>query len=103
MKLIYRATNLAEAHIVLHQLHQADIEACVLNTHAQSAFGEIAPQAAMPQIWIAQLRHEAKALEILAKFQQPGDTREQFCPQCAEANPLSFELCWACGAAMPVQ
>jgi hypothetical protein len=99
MKLLFRAANLPDAHIVMHLLSQAGIPAHVLNENAQSAFGEVPAGAACPQVWITQPHQESQARAVIAKFESnaPPIGEVWKCGQCAEQNPATFELCWACG------
>lgn len=101
MKLLYRAANLPDAHIIMHLLSQAGIPAHVLNENAQSAFGEVTAGAACPQVWITQLHQEPQARAVVADFESKaapiGDVWT--CSQCGELNPPAFELCWSCGSA----
>ena len=101
MKLLYRALNLPDAHIVMHLLAQAGIPAHVLNVNAQSAFGDISANAACPQVWITQLHQEPHARAVIASFESkaaPASLNWQ-CAACTENNPPAFEICWSCGAA----
>lgn len=102
MKLLYRAANLPDAHIVMHLLSQAGIPAHVLNENAQSAFGDVPAGAACPQVWITQLHQEPQARAVIANYGSKaapiGDVWN--CAKCAEPNPPAFELCWACGSAV---
>jgi hypothetical protein len=92
------ASNLPEAHLLLHRLAQAGIEACVLNEHAQGGLGEIPFTHAYPEIWIMEETDEPRARRIVIEFEQtptsPDTTR---CVACGEMNPPTFEICWRCG------
>lgn len=96
------AANLPEAHLLLHRLAQAGIEARVLNEHAQGGLGEIPFTHAWPEIWIVEPTQEARARNVLKEFESaPAASSAARCAACAEINPPGFELCWHCGAALP--
>lgn len=57
------AANLPEAHLLLHRLAQAGIEARVLNEHAQGGLGEIPFTHAYPEIWIMEAADAARAAD----------------------------------------
>ena len=92
------AANLPEAHLLLHRLAQAGIEACVLNEHAQGGLGEIPFTHAYPEIWIMEQADEPRARRIVVEFEQAPVSRDTTrCSACGEMNPPAFELCWRCG------
>lgn len=92
------AANLPEAHLLLHRLAHAGIEARVLNEHAQGGLGEIPFTHAYPEIWVMEAADESRAREILAEFERAPSSRETACCQtCGEINPPGFEICWHCG------
>ncbi len=92
------AANLPEAHLLLHQLMHAGIEARVLNEHAQGGLGELPFTHAYPEIWIMEPAQEARAREILAEFERaPVLSTSLRCTGCNEINPPGFEICWQCG------
>jgi hypothetical protein len=49
---------------------------------------------------VFQARVDAARLPAIEQIRAAA--RAWDCPQCGEENPLSFELCWKCGAASPV-
>ncbi len=92
------AANLPEAHLLLHRLAHAGIEARVLNEHAQGGLGEIPFTHAYPEIWVMEESDEARARAILVEFEQPPAPRAPTrCKLCGEMNPPAFEICWQCG------
>lgn len=95
---LYSAANLPEAHLLLHRLAQAGIEARVLNEHAQGGMGEIPFTHAYPEIWIMEEADEARARRIVVEFEQaPSSPDTARCASCGEMNPPAFEICWRCG------
>jgi hypothetical protein len=96
------AANLPEAHLLLHRLAQAGIEARVLNKQAPNGLGEIPFPPAYPEIWIMEPEQEARAREILAEFERvPVSSAPARCAGCGETNPPGFEICWQCGRPLP--
>lgn len=82
-------------------LSQHGIRARVLNANASSIMGELPIDAALPQVWIDDPRSEERARAMIEEYQrtrQLGPPRQ--CARCAEENPSSFDLCWACGAGL---
>ena len=96
----YTAGSLPEAHLMLHRLQDAGIEAHVFNQNAQSGVGEIPFTHAWPEIWLADPADLARARAIVQAVEHPPVPRADWiCHTCAEANPGQFELCWSCGTA----
>ena len=63
--------------------------------------GEVPYEAALPQLWVEDPTHAARAREVILEFLKPapaGPPRK--CPNCGEENPRSFDLCWSCGAGL---
>lgn len=96
----YSAANLHEAHLILHLLDLAGIEARVFNEHALGATGEIPFTHSYPELWLADARDLTRAREIVRAYEQPAATETRACPACGEENPANFELCWRCGDAL---
>jgi len=96
---IYGAADLQDAHIVLGMLHQAGIEARVLNEHARGGLGDIPFGEAYPEVWIENERDLERALGIVRAYEaRQEDTRTLVCPACGEESPGNFDQCWKCGA-----
>lgn len=92
------AANLPEAHLLLHRLAHAGIEARVFNEHAQGGLGEIPFTHAYPEIWIMDAADETRAREIIAEYERTPATPDTVpCETCGEMNPQGFEICWHCG------
>ena len=103
MKRIYTAANLLDAQLVLDLLAQAGVPAHVFNANAMSALGDLPMSAAYPQIWIAQPHQEQHARAVIAEFQrQTPNLVAKICEGCTESSPGEFDLCWNCGASLPV-
>ncbi len=101
MRRLYTASNLPEAHLLLHRLTESGIEACVLNEHAQGGLGEIPFTHAWPEVWIMEEADEPRARRIVAEFEKPPTSKDTTrCGACGELNPPAFEICWRCGQAL---
>lgn len=102
MELLARLDRV-QAHLLRDRLARHGIGAHVLNLHVQGAVGELPPEAALPQVWIADARDRERARAVLAAHE--ADARRVgppcFCGDCGEENPAGFELCWRCGRALP--
>jgi hypothetical protein len=100
MELLVRLDRV-QAHLLRDRLARHGIDAHVLNLHVQGAIGELPPDAALPQVWIADSRDRERARRVLAAHE--ADARRVgpawHCRGCGEENPAGFELCWRCGAA----
>lgn len=96
---LYSAGNLGEAHLLLHRLEQAGIEARVLNQHAQGGLGELPFTQAYPEVWLENAADMRRGQAIVAEFEQilRGETGTRVCRGCGEPSPASFEICWNCG------
>lgn len=102
MQRLCTSANLAEAHLLLHRLMRAGIEARVFNEHAQGGLGEIPFTQAWAEIWIMENTQVARARAILKEFEDsPVTLTAQQCGACGETNPPGFEICWYCGSALP--
>ena len=98
---LYTAANLPDAYIVFNLLQQAGIEARVFNEHAQGGLGEIPFIQAYPEVWVMQPGDAEKARSVLAAYQaQIPSTETRMCPKCRESNPVSFDVCGSCAAAI---
>lgn len=98
---LYSASNLPEAHLLLHRLVRVGIEACVLNEHAQGGLGEIPFTHAYPEIWIMEEADERRARAIIAEFERTPNIQDAtYCRSCGESNPSEFEICWQCGKSL---
>jgi len=98
MKKIYSASNLQEAHIVMHLLDDAGIEAHVFNENAQSGVGELPFTDAYPEIWLENEEDEKQAKKIIKTYESSAVSNEVItCVHCKEKNPDNFTVCWSCG------
>lgn len=102
MELLARLDRV-QAHLLRDALARHGIDAHLLNLNVQGAVGELPPEAALPQVWIADARDRERARAVLAAHE--ADRRRTgppvACVGCGEENPAGFELCWCCGRALP--
>ena len=101
MERFYTALSRFDAYLLLHRLQHAGIKAHVFNEHVSSIVGEVPPDIAQPQVWLANERDRPRAEAVLAALaRERGQSGSVFCRACHEENPANFELCWHCGASL---
>jgi Putative prokaryotic signal transducing protein len=97
---VFKALNVAEAHLVKDLLLQEGIEATVTDEHEPLAGLSIVPPDVMVRI-----EDEPHAREIVADYLRRRETKDiapdWTCPNCGEQVPATFELCFRCGASRP--
>ena len=98
---VYVARQRFDAYLVADRLNQAGIRAYVFNEHMSSIVGDVPPDVAQPQVWIADDDDEPRARELLRAMEADARrTTPLYCRKCGEQSPGSFELCWNCGHAL---
>ena len=98
---IYVARQRYDAYLVADRLNQAGIRAHVFNEHASSIVGDVPPDVAQPQVWIADEADEPRARALLLEIELDAHrTTPRFCRKCGEQSPGNFDLCWNCGYAL---
>jgi len=96
---LYRAANLQEAHLVLHRLEQAGIEARLFNEYAQGGLGELPFTHVYPEIWVVEPADIERARRVVEDYQcAQSPLGAHICRFCGEESPGGFEICWRCGA-----
>ena len=100
MKRLTTAPNIAIATLWADMLTSGGIEATVQRYFAGSIAGEIPPDQALPEIWIADEAQFDAARSLLHELRHPP-RRRWVCPGCGERIDGPFEQCWKCGAQMP--
>jgi Putative prokaryotic signal transducing protein len=97
MKKLYSAQNLQEAHLVMHLLAHAGIEARVFNENLQGALGDIPFGEAYPQIWLVREKDSDRAKQVVQEYERgPVEKGSIWCRSCGEENPRHFQICWSC-------
>jgi hypothetical protein len=98
---VYVARQRFDAYLVADRLNQAGVRAHVFNEHMSSIVGDVPPDVAQPQVWIADDLDEARAREVLREMERDAArTTPRSCRACGEQSPGSFDLCWKCGTAL---
>ena len=100
MKRLISAPNIALATLWADMLRSAGVEASVQRYFASSIAGEIPPDQALPEVWVADDAQLARARALLDELRHPPH-RRWLCPGCGERIDGPFEQCWSCGASMP--
>lgn len=98
---LYTAGSLHEAQLLLDALHEAAVEALIVNEHLVGGFGQLPFGESLPRVAITNAAQRDEALEIVRAFEErmkDCDDAVVLCPSCREENPASFELCWSCRA-----
>ncbi len=95
-----QAPNLAIATLWADVLVGAGLAVSVQRAYASGIAGEIPPDQALPELWLADEHRLAEARALLHDLQHPAE-RRWACPGCAEVIEGPFDQCWNCGAAMP--
>jgi Putative prokaryotic signal transducing protein len=97
----YIARARFDAFLVADRLNQAGIRAHVFNQHAQSIVGDVPPDVAQPQVWLERESDCERAQVLLARIEDESRCGGQHrCGGCGEESPLTFDLCWNCGATL---
>ena len=100
MKRVTQATNLALATLWADLLRQGGFDVSVQRAYASSIAGEIPPDQALPEVWIADDDQLDAARALLHELRHPPFQR-WVCKGCGELIEGAFTQCWKCGASMP--
>lgn len=94
------APNLVIATLWCDMLNGAGFTVTVQRVFAGSIAGEIPPDQALPELWLADEAQAGAARQWLHALQNPPE-RRWACTGCHEVIDGPFEVCWACGSAAP--
>lgn len=100
MKRLVQAPNLALATLWADLLRQGGFDVSVQRAYASGIAGEIPPDQALPEVWIADDDQLDAAKALLEQLRHPP-FRRWVCTGCGELIEGPFTQCWQCGAAMP--
>lgn len=100
MKRVVQAPNLMVATLWQDMLRRDGLSASVQRAYASGIAGEIPPDQALPEIWVEDDAHHARALRLVELLQQPAQWCWR-CPGCAEVVEAPFAQCWNCGVLRP--
>ena len=96
MKRVMQAPNLAIATLWADMLVGAGFEVTVQRKYASSIAGEIPPDQALPEVWIADDDQLDAARALLHQLRHPP-FRRWVCKGCGELIEGAFTQCWKCG------
>ena len=97
----YVARHRYDAYLIADRLNQAGIKAHVFNEHASSIVGDVPPDIAQPQVWLARDEDRERAQKLLDTLEADGARGGSLrCGACGEDSPANFEICWKCGTAL---
>jgi hypothetical protein len=99
MERLYRASDLAEAHLLRDLLEEDGLHATIVNENLASLAGELPFGLIVPEVWIPDSRDVFMARAVLKEYlERKGkpDPGERRCSACAELSPGNFDLCWSC-------
>ena len=98
---VYVARQRYDAYLIADRLNQAGIRAHVFNEHASSIVGDVPPDVAQPQVWLADDSDEPRARALLRAIELDAlRVTPRNCRSCGEQSPGNFDLCWKCGTAL---
>ncbi|MBS0319025.1 MAG: DUF2007 domain-containing protein [Proteobacteria bacterium] len=101
MKRFFAAWNRVDAWLLRDRLQHAGIDSHVFNEHMAAIVGDVPPDVASPQVWLADEADLPRARAVLAEWQaERARTGQRECRHCTEINPATFDLCWKCGASL---
>lgn len=100
MRRLAQAPNLAIATLWADVLNSAGLQVSVQRAFASGIAGQIPPDQALPELWLADEGRWAEARALLHGLQHPVE-RRWACPGCGEIIDGPFDQCWQCGTAMP--
>lgn len=100
MRRLAQAPNLAIATLWADVLNSAGLQVSVQRAFASGIAGQIPPDQALPELWLADEARWAEARALLHGLQNPVE-RRWACPGCGEIIDGPFDQCWQCGAPMP--
>jgi len=101
--LIYQAENQIDAQLALDCLLANGFEAIIKGSYLSGAVGELAATG-LVAVWLLDATKEDDAKKIIVQF----ESHKQFeplareCSGCGETIEGNFEICWNCGAELPV-
>jgi hypothetical protein len=100
MRRLTTAPNLAIAVLWADMLRQGGVACSVQRAYTSSIAGEIPPDQALPEVWIADADEYEAARQLLHELRHPP-ARHWVCRGCHERIDGPFEQCWNCGSPMP--
>lgn len=102
MRRLTQAPNLAIATLWADVMCGAGLGVTVQRAFASGIAGEIPPDQALPELWLADEAEREQAEALLHQLQHPRE-RRWACPGCAEVIDGPFDTCWQCGTPAPAE
>lgn len=104
MKRVFNASNASDAYLLRDLLEQVGIATYLSNTYAMAAVGEIPVGTGYPQIWVLRDELEERARKIIDDYLSTSTSgAERRCLKCDEKSPATFDFCWQCNTALPME
>jgi len=100
MRRLCQVPNLAIATLWADMLRGAGFGITVQRAYASAIAGEIPPDQALPELWLADEEQRPQALALLHELRHPPE-RRWACGGCGEVIDGPFGSCWRCGAEAP--
>lgn len=98
MRRLAQAPNLAIATLWADALRAQGVSASIQREFLAAAAGQLPPDQCLPEVWVDDDEHFARAEQLLTELRQPLQ-RRWHCV-CGELVEGGFEQCWRCGAMM---
>jgi len=98
MTLIYRASDLLNAHVVAGLLKTNGIDCEVRGESLVGAIGELPlTDDVLPSVWLRDASQMQLALRLIERFEAPPNLATQWnCESRGEINEANFDICWKC-------
>lgn len=97
---VYSAADPVEVEILRTYLAAHGIEALVLGSPLWGAHGELQADA-HPRLVLRDDADEVRARELLRQYEHRRHAHASWRCGCGEHSPVTFEICWSCGAERP--
>ena len=104
MELLYKTSDLAEAHLLRDLLEEDGLGVFIVNEVLSSLLGELPFGLVSPEVWVTERRDLFLARAVLREYLERKSTQvlgEHRCESCGEESPENFEVCWSCRKPFP--
>lgn len=103
MKLIYTHENMMLLHSAKNILERNNIESFFKNEHSSPNGSNLGISNIFQELWIINDEDYLKARAIIDReIVNPEQKANWVCPKCTEENAGSFDFCWNCQTAKPL-
>lgn len=96
---LYKATSLADAHLLRDLLEEDGLHAFIVNESLSSLAGELPFGLVIPEVWVTDSRDLFLARAVLKEYLErkaEPEASDRSCSACGEESPGNFEVCWSC-------